>query len=210
VLFRFKVKACTFMLKIGVTGGIGSGKSTICRIFQVLGIPVYYADAEAKKLMQSDPALVSAIREHFGAEAYEGSGRLNRAFLASQVFGDTEKLVLLNSLVHPVTIRDADRWAGQQSSAYVLKEAALMFESEAFHHVDKVIGVSAPSALRIRRTMRRDQVDRAEVLRRMENQLDEGIKMRLCDYVVYNDEQRAVIPQVLKLHEMLIGLATPG
>lgn len=192
------------MLKIGVTGGIGSGKSTVCRIFEVLGIPVYYADAEAKRLMQADPDLVRAIRQHFGEEAYGPSGELDRAFLARKVFGDAEKLNLLNALVHPVTIRDADAWAAKQSSPYVLKEAALMFESEAFHHVDLVIGVSAPAALRISRSIHRDGVDRDEVLKRMASQLDEEIKMRLCDEVILNDEIHAVIPQVLQLHQRFL------
>lgn len=194
------------MLKIGVTGGIGSGKSTICRMFEVLGIPVYYADVEAKRLMQADPDLVTAIRDHFGEQAYRPSGELDRAFLASRVFGDPEKLNLLNGLVHPVTIRDADRWAEKQSSPYVLKEAALMFESEAFHHVDLVIGVSAPAALRIRRSMRRDGITRNEVLKRMNSQLDEGIKMRLCNEVIVNDEIQAVIPQVLQLHQRFLHM----
>lgn len=192
-----------FMIKIGVTGGIGSGKSTICRIFEVLGIPVYYADAEAKRLMQSDPALIAAIRDHFGSAVYDAEGNLDRGLLARQVFGNKEKLDQLNALVHPVTVRNADEWAFRQTSPYVLKEAALMFESEAFHHVDKVIGVSAPQALRIQRAMQRDHITRDEVLKRMQHQLDEAVKMHLCDYIIYNDEQEAVIPQVLKLHERL-------
>jgi len=173
-------------------------------MFEILGIPVYYADAEAKKLMQYDEELVTAIRRNFGHESYDETGALNRAFLACQVFNDKKKLELLNSLVHPVTIRDAEQWMEKQTSPYVLKEAALMFESEAFHYVDKVIGVSAPSSLRIQRTMQRDGITREEVLHRMENQLDEDMKMRLCDYIIYNDEQQAVIPQVLKLHGQLL------
>lgn len=192
-----------FMTKIGITGGIGSGKSTVCRIFEVLGIPVYYADTEAKRLMQSDEELVVAIRHHFGDEVYDSSGHLDRALLAKKVFGHQDKLKQLNALVHPVTIRDADEWAGRQTTPYVLKEAALMFESEAFHHVDKVIGVYAPQALRIQRTMHRDEVSREQVMERMQHQMDEELKMRLCDYVIYNDEQQAVIPQVLHLHEIL-------
>lgn len=194
------------MKKIGITGGIGSGKSTICRIFEVLRIPVYYADLEAKRLMQHDHLLKTAIREHFGHEVYDSDGNLNRIFLAKIVFGDKEKLTLLNLLVHPVTIRDAELWAEKQDAPYVIKEAALMFESEAFHYVDKVIGISAPVPLRIKRTMNRDGVERGEVIRRMKNQIDEGTKMKMCDYIIYNDEQQAVIPQVLKLHEAILNL----
>lgn len=189
------------MITIGVTGGIGSGKSTICKVFEVLGVPVYYADIEAKNMMQRDPELIGAIRDHFGSEAYDHTGKLNSAYLAKRVFGDAARLKLLNSLVHPATIRDAEQWAGRQHTPYVLKEAALMFETESFHHVDKVLGVQAPEALRIRRTMLRDGVSREEVLQRMNNQLDERIKMRLCDYLIYNDEMQPVIPQVLRLHE---------
>lgn len=194
------------MLIIGVTGGIGSGKSTVCRIFEVLGIPVYYADTEAKRLMQRDPELKSSILHHFGQKVYDHTGKLDRKYLAGQVFGDQEKLVLLNSLVHPVTIRDASRWAECQSAPYVLKEAALMFESDSFHHVDKVIGVSAPEDLRIQRTMGRDGISREEILKRMQSQLDEDAKMGLCDYLIYNDEIHPVIPQVLALHENLLQL----
>ncbi|TAM98499.1 MAG: dephospho-CoA kinase, partial [Chitinophagaceae bacterium] len=185
------------MKKIGVTGGIGSGKSTVCKVFEVLGIPVYYADVEAKRLMQHNHLLKIAIREHFGHEVYDSDGNLDRMFLAKMVFSDKDKLALLNSLVHPVTIRDAELWAERQDAPYVIKEAALMFESEAFHYVDKVIGVSAPEPLRIKRTMNRDLVERGEVIRRMKNQMDEETKMKMCDYIIFNDEQQAVIPQVL-------------
>lgn len=195
------------MIKIGVTGGIGSGKSLVCRIFEVLGIPVYYADIEARRLMQRDPALIGAIRDHFGSGAYDAGGRVNRKYLADRVFRDPERLKLLNSLVHPVTIRDAEAWAARQKAPYVLKEAALMFESESFHHMDKVLGVSAPEPLRILRTMRRDAAPREEVLRRISQQLDESIKMRLCDYLIFNDEVQALIPQVLRLHETFLELS---
>jgi dephospho-CoA kinase len=189
------------MIIIGITGGIGSGKSTVCRIFQVLGIPVYYADREARRLMQEDPDLVSAIRDHFGEKAYDAVGNLDRPFLARQVFHDTEALKQLNALVHPVTIRDASLWARKQTAPYVLKEAALLFESEAFHHVDGVIGVFAPEALRVLRTIRRDGISREAVYQRMHAQLAESMKMRLSDYVIYNDEKQPVIPQVLTLHQ---------
>jgi dephospho-CoA kinase len=195
------------MLKIGITGGIGSGKSLVARIFEVLGIPVYYADREAKRIMHEDAALVSAIRNHFGSAAYDSSGQLDRAYLAERVFSDPDQLRVLNSLVHPATIRDSELWAERQRAPYVMKEAALMFETESFHHMDRVLGVSAPEALRILRTMRRDQVSRPEVLRRMSQQLDERVKMRLCDYVIRNDEVRPVLPQVLELHRRFLELS---
>ncbi|HEY8920442.1 MAG TPA: dephospho-CoA kinase [Chitinophaga sp.] len=195
------------MLKIGITGGIGSGKSTVAKIFELLGIPVYYADAAAKDIMNRDPELKAQVQQHFGAEVYDSNGQLDRKRLGNIVFNDQEKLQLLNSLVHPATIRDSEQWALKQKSPYVLKEAALLFESESFHYLDKIIGVSAPQPLRILRTMQRDKVSRNEVFARMHKQMDETIKMRLCDYVIYNDEQQMVIPQVLKLHEEMLQLA---
>ncbi|HJT73366.1 MAG TPA: dephospho-CoA kinase [Chitinophaga sp.] len=194
------------MLKVGITGGIGSGKSTVARIFELLGIPVYYADTKAKEIMQTDPLLISQIKQHFGEHIYNGQV-LDRAALGKIVFNDAGKLELLNSLVHPATIRNSDEWANNQSAPYILKEAALLFESSSFHHLDKIIGVSAPQPLRINRVMKRDNVTRNDVLARMHKQIDESIKMKLCDFIVYNDEQQMVIPQVLALHEKLLQLA---
>lgn len=193
------------MLKIGLTGGIGSGKSTVARLFELHGIPVYYADAAAKEIMNTDATLKSEIIAHFGEATYT-NGILNRKHLADIVFKDKEKLALLNSLVHPATIRDAERWMQQQRAPYSIKEAALIFESGSQSELDYVIGVYAPKTLRIHRTMQRDNVDREEVLKRMKNQIEEDIKMRLCDFVIVNDEQQLLIPQVNKLHEQLRNL----
>lgn len=196
------------MLKIGITGGIGSGKSTISRIFELLGVPVYYADDRAKDIMVRDPELAAQVKHHFGEEIYDAQGALNRKLLGNIVFNDKDKLALLNSLVHPATIRDSDNWAQQQHTPYVLKEAALLFETESFHHLDKVIAVFAPQPLRVHRVMKRDNVTRNDVLARIYKQIDETIKMKLSDYVIYNDEQHMVIPQVLALHKKLLELAS--
>lgn len=187
---------------IGITGGIGSGKSTVARIFGLLGIPVYSADDAAKEIMVKDQLLIEQIKEHFGTEAYLPDGSLNRKFISNIVFSDKSQLDKLNSIVHPATIRDSEAWAQRQKSPYVIKEAALMFETESFHHVDKVIGVYAPESLRILRVMKRDGVSRNEVLARMHKQIDDRIKMKLSDHVIYNDEQQMVIPQVLALHRL--------
>jgi dephospho-CoA kinase len=195
------------MLKVGITGGIGSGKSVVTRILQVLGVPVYYADAAAKRLMETDEALKAAIQAHFGEGAYDGQ-RLNRSWLAAQVFGQPDRIALLNSLVHPVVIADSRRWMQQQTAPYVVKEAALFFESGSAGEMDVIVGVYAPQALRIQRVMRRDGLGRQEVLSRMQQQLDERIKMKLCDVVLRNDEQEMLLPQVLRLHEMLLQKAT--
>ncbi len=189
------------MLKIGITGGIGSGKSTVAKAFEVLGIPVYYADDASKRLMNEDEELKEAVQVQFGKAAYT-HGLLNRKYIADIVFNNPAKLALLNSIVHPATLRDADEWMQRQTAPYAIKEAALIFESGSQEKLDKVIGVYAPEAIRIHRVMQRDKITRDEVLGRMNKQISEIIKMRLCDYVITNDEQELVLPQVLKLNEV--------
>lgn len=194
------------MIRIGLTGGIGSGKTTVAKIFQVLGIPVYYADDVAKKLMNTDTSLKETIIKHFGVQAYR-NGELDRKYLASIVFNDTAKLKLLNSLTHPATIRDAEEWmkqlaeSGGQKTPYIIKEAALLFESGANKSVDRVIGVYAPLPLRIKRVMKRDGVTEEEVIKRISRQMDEEEKMKRCDYVITNNEEQLLLPQVLELHD---------
>ena len=187
------------MLKVGLTGGIGSGKSTVAKIFEVLGIPVYYADDAAKQLMNEDEELRAAIIKHFGKESYTYN-QLNRTYIASQVFSDEEKLKLLNSLTHPATISHSQKWMKRQTGPYAVKEAALIFESHSDDHLDYVIGVYAPASVRIRRTMERDRITENEVLKRMARQMDEEEKMQRCDFVIINDEEQLIIPQVLELH----------
>lgn len=197
------------MLKIGITGGIGSGKSTVCKVFSLLGIPVYYADDAAKEIMHTDALLKASIKEHFGEDMYDENGQLQRAALGKIVFNDKDKLELLNSLVHPATIRHSEEWADRQQAPYIIKEAALLFESGSFAYLDRIIGVTAPQPLRILRVMKRDNVSREDVLARMYKQIEEPIKMKLCDDVIHNDEQQMVIPQVLALHAKLLALAGP-
>ncbi len=196
------------MLRVGLTGGIGSGKTTVAAIFEVLGVPVSFADREARRVMNEDPQLREQIIGAFGPEAYS-DGTLNRSWMAAQVFSHPEKLAILNSLVHPATIREGERWMLAQIGVapYVIREAALIFETRTAGHLDFIIGVHAPTALRIHRTMQRDHSTREEVQQRMRNQIDEEIKMRLCDAVVVNDEQPALLPQVLALHERLLQQA---
>ena len=164
------------MLRIGLTGGIGSGKSTVAKVFEILGIPVYYADSAAKYLMNTDPDLQKAIILAFGQDAYTGT-ELNRKKIASIVFNDPAKLEKLNQLIHPATIRDAEEWMKKQTSPYAIKEAALLFESGADAGLDKIIGVAAPQQLRIKRVMERDAVTEAEVLSRIRRQMDEDKKL---------------------------------
>lgn len=195
------------MLKIGLTGGIGSGKSTVAGIFNVLGIPVFDADAAAKSIMENNLELRAAIVQEFG-EASFANGTLNRKYLADIVFTDSFRLDTLNALVHPFTIAAAEDWAIQQNSPYVIKEAALFFEAGSAIGFDYMIGVSAPQALRIKRVMDRDGVTRDAVLQRMRKQIDERIKMRLCDFVIINDDRQLLIEQVLPLHERFVHEST--
>ncbi|ANE49767.1 dephospho-CoA kinase [Flavisolibacter tropicus] len=194
------------ILKIGLTGGIGSGKSTVAKVFELLGIPVYYADTASKLLYQTNQELMSSIKKYFGEEMYEG-GNLNRSKLAAAVFGNDEKLQLLNSLVHPPTIKDAEDWMAKQTAPYIIKEAALLFEAGSASGLDYIIGVQAPKHLRLKRAMDRDGATREDILNRMNRQIDETIKMRLSDFVIRNDEQELVIPQVISLHNQLLQLA---
>jgi len=194
------------MLKIGLTGGMGSGKTIVSRIFSVLGVPVFYADDAAKTVMNEDAKLKQKIMSLFGADAYI-EDQLNRKYISSIVFNDPFKLEQLNALVHPVTIAAADKWMQQQTTLYVIKEAALMFEAGAAAHLDYVIGVFAPQAMRIQRAMQRDGITREEALARINNQVDDNIKMKLCDFVIVNDEQQSVLSQVLNLHEKFLAIA---
>jgi dephospho-CoA kinase len=194
------------MLRIGLTGGIGSGKSTVASIFEVLGIPVYNADRSAKRLMQEDKLLKEGVVRLFGEESYV-NGILNRAWLSQQVFGDPEKTKAINALVHPATIRDAKNWMSMQHAPYAIKEAALLFESGSEKELELVIGVSAPEDLRIQRVMARDGISDDMVRQRMSKQMAEDEKISRCDFVVVNDGHTPLIPQVLALHQKLLDIS---
>ena len=191
------------MLKIGITGSIGAGKSTVAGIFKVLGVPVFDADATAKNILNSDPQLREQIIAAFGSQTYT-NGLLDRKYLATLVFNNPDQLAKLNALVHPATIKAANAWAKhweEQGSAYIVKEAALLFEAGTNIGLDFIIGVTAPEDLRITRVMARDHVTREEVLKRMQHQLDDTQKMERCDIVIDNNEKALLIPQVLTLHQ---------
>jgi dephospho-CoA kinase len=187
------------VLRIGLTGGIGSGKSVVAKLFETLGIPVYYADDAAKKLMNTNAVLKTAIIRNFGEKSYVND-QLDKKYLATIVFNDKEKLDILNSLTHPATIRDAEEWMKQQTTPYIIKEAALIFESGANKKLDHVIGVYAPLPLRIKRVMARDNSTEEEIMKRISRQMNEEEKMNRCDFVIINNEEELVIPQVLELH----------
>jgi len=193
------------MLKIGLTGGLGSGKSTVAHIFEVLGIPVYYADAASKRLMNDNEKVKADVQNAFGKNVYT-DGKLNRKYLSEIVFNDKEKLELLNSIVHPATLRDAEEWLNKQTTPYAIKEAALIFESGSQQFLDFVIGVKAPLPLRLQRAMKRDNISNEEAMARIEKQINEEKKMSLCDFVIVNDEQQMVIPQVMELHQKFLKM----
>lgn len=202
----FTIHHLRMALRVGLTGGIGSGKTIVAGVFEVLGIPVYYADYEAKRIMSEDERIKVRLITEFGGNAYINN-QLNRSYIASVVFGNKQKLELLNSIVHPITLQDSNVWMQLQHTPYAIKEAALIFESGASNHLDFIIGVYAPLQLRIQRVITRDTIDTPEVYRRIENQMNEEDKMKLCDHVIVNDEQHPVINQVLNLHEKLVEMS---
>ena len=196
------------MLKIGLTGNMGSGKTTVSKIFEILGIPVFYADDEAKNVMVTDNQLVDDIRSAFGEPAYFSDGTLNRKHISAIVFNNKAELAKLNSIVHPAVFRAFDTWLKNHShSAYVVKEAALLFESDSYKLCDYTIMVQAPGEQRVKRVMERDGLTREEVERRNSNQFSEEKKTELADHTIKNDETQLVIPQVLALHQVFLSLS---
>jgi len=196
------------MLKIGITGGIGSGKTTVCKVFETLGIPVFYADAVAKQLMISDPILIEGVKTAFGSESYLLPGTLNNKHIAAIVFNNTVELEKLNALVHPAVFRAFEAWVKTIPSAvpYTLKEAALLFESGSYQMCDQNILVTAPHALKLSRVMQRDQVTEAQVQARMDKQFTDDQKAKMADFFIDNTENKSLILQVLNLHEQLTHL----
>ncbi len=196
------------MLRVGLTGGIGSGKSTVTRIFECLRIPVYYADDAAKRLVETDDDLRTRIVRLLGPEAYR-NGRYNRPAVAAAVFGNKALLDELNGIVHPAVGFDGERWiaALPSTTPYAVKEAALLFESGSAARLDFLVGVRAPTTLRMQRAAQRDGLSNAAVEARMARQMDEEEKLRRCDVIILNDDRTALLPQVLRLHEMLLQRA---
>lgn len=193
------------MYQLGLTGGIGSGKTLVCSILEKLGVPVYYADSAARRLMNSDEELSKNIVGVFGAEVYNGAS-LNRDLLARKVFGNQEMLAKLNAMVHPAVRKDYSGWVESQKGApYVVEEAAILFESGADGLLDGSVLVYAPEALRIQRVMKRDGVDEKSVRSRMMHQMDEDKKKKRADHVIYNDEKEMLLPQVIALHNKILN-----
>ncbi len=192
------------MLKVGVTGGIGSGKSTVCRVFQVLGVPVYYADVRARELSGKHPDIIAGYKTILGEEAYSADGSLNRTFVAAKIFSDERLLKRVNQMVHPVVQHDFISWTKQFDAPFVIEEAAVLFENGGYHHLDKIILITAPLHIRIQRVVNRDGVTPAMVKRRMERQWSDAQKVPLSDYVIHNDDHVLIMPQVLEVYEAIM------
>ena len=188
------------MIKIGITGGIGSGKSTICKVFELLGVPVYYADDEGKKILDSEE-VKERITKIFGADILAEDKMVDRKKMAALVFNEKGKLEKLNSIIHPAVGAHFEEWLKKQGGKpYVIKEAAILFESGAYKQVDKIITVVAPLELKIERAMKRIGITREQVEERMNNQMSDEEKVKKSHYFIVNDEEQLIIPQILKIH----------
>jgi len=190
------------MLIIGLTGGIGSGKSMIAHIFTSLGVPVYFADDEAKKLLLEE-GIKKEIVSALGADVLDQNGEVDRRKTAEKVFTDEKLLKKLNAIIHPAVKNHFDAWAKKQNTNYILKEAAILFESGANEGLDEVIAISSPEHLRIKRVMQRDTISEEQVRARMRNQWNDEEKMKRATHIIINDEVQLIMPQILKIHEHL-------
>jgi len=196
-------------IKLGVTGGIGSGKSSVCRVFKVLGIPVFSADPEAREIMDNDKGIMQRINSIAGKDLYI-NGSLDRMKLAALIFNDSTLLEKVNSLVHPIVFEHFRQWEIGQTSPYVIMEAAILFESGASKLVDRIATVVAPIEERVDRVIHRNSLSRVQVLERMRNQMDDDSRIKLSDYVIYNSENDMIIPAILKIHEDILTYINTG
>jgi len=190
---------------IGLTGGIGSGKSIVCKVFEKLRIPVYNSDIEAKKLMNFDSNIKEKLISEFGKEVYI-QNKLNRKFLAEIIFNDEKKLEIVNSTVHPVVRNHLKKWVSEHKSKYILVENAILFESGFNKFVNKIITVTAPEYMRIKRVVKRDKTTYKEVKSRINNQISEKEKIKNSDYIIINDDTYLIIPQILNIHKNIISM----
>lgn len=191
-------------MKLGITGGIGSGKTSVCKVFGILGIPVFSADPEAQQIMNGDENIIREINRIAGRDIYSG-GTLDRTVLASIIFNDAEVLQKVNSLVHPLVFENFMRWTATQDAPYVIMEAAILFESGASELVDRVATVTAPVEERIKRVTRRNTLSREQVITRIRNQMDDETRIKMSDYVINNSENEMIIPVIMRIHEDIIN-----
>lgn len=197
------------MLKIGITGGIGTGKSTVASIFKSLNVPILNADALAKDLISTSPKLRDEIINVFGRESFLEDGKYNTTYISKIVFNNADQLSKLNSIVHPYVREFTHNWWMNQEAAkqpYAIKEAAILFESNMHNELDYIIGVDAPTQLRIDRLKNRDNTNEDVILKKMELQMPQDVKMSQCDFVIHNDDRHSLIIQVMELHEKFLKI----
>jgi len=195
------------MLIIGLTGGIGSGKTTAAEVFQKLGIPVYNSDEEAKKLMNSDTTIINKLKMIFGYDIYDSNNLLNKKKLADLIFNNKDKLNTVNSIVHPAVKKHFSKWVNKQNAPYAIKETAILFESGIDKDLDKIITVTAPIQLRINRVIKRDSISVEEVMKRINNQFDDEYKIAKSDFVILNDNKELIIRQILSIHKKILQIS---
>jgi dephospho-CoA kinase len=189
--------------KLGITGGIGSGKTSVCRVFTVLNIPVFSADREASHIMDNESGIRDKLNSISGIDLY-AKGRLDRLALASIIFNDKTILEKVNALIHPFVFDIFRKWSVEQTSPYVIMEAAILFESGAAEYVDKVATVVAPVDQRVERVIRRNKLTKEQVMERMRNQMNDETRIKLSDYIIYNSENDMIIPAILKIHQEIL------
>ena len=192
------------MKQVGITGGIGSGKTYVCKIFESMDIPVYYADQRAKELLYKSKPLKTQVKKLLGPQAFHRNGRPNRAYIGSKIFADKALLQKMNELVHPAVALDSTQWHNEQSAPYTVKEAALLVENGSYREMDVLIVVTAPIDIRMARVMKRDKTSATGVESRMKNQLPDAAKVAVADYVIVNDGTKSVLQQVVKIHQALL------
>lgn len=197
------------VIKLGVTGGIGSGKTSVCRVFNVLGIPVFSADQEAREIMENEDGIIRRINTITGKNLYR-DGSLNRKELATLIFNNNVLLEKVNALVHPVVVDHFNKWEKEQSSPYVIMEAAILFESGASKYMDRIATIIAPKEERVERVVQRSGLSKEQVLERMRNQMDDDERVKLSDYVIHNSENDMIIPSILKIHELILTFINTG
>lgn len=195
-------------LKVGITGGIGSGKSIVCRVLETMGYVVYDSDLRARHLMENDPEIRSELIEAFGEQAFNGE-TLNRSYLAQRIFNDPQLRETINGIVHPAVRRDFQQWAAQQPQPFVFQESALLFETGGSKHMDFTVLITAPVEQRIQRVRQRDNSDETAIRARIGSQLPDEEKIPLADYVIDNSDEAVVLPQVNELLERLRSLTSP-
>jgi dephospho-CoA kinase len=196
------------MLKIGLTGSIGSGKTTIAKVFTTLGVPVYFSDTEAKKILDNQEVIAEVIKE-MGYEVIDSTGKVDRKKMANKVFNNVEKLQWLNSLIHPRVRKHFMEWVDRNSDEpYIIQESAIMLETGFSKYFDKIIVVSCPLEQRIQRVVKRDGMSREEMMDRMENQWSEELKLMKADLVIKNDDELLALPQIMEHHEYILKLAS--